>query len=140
MRFRLLEPQAVREPEGRQPVGDSVVDHLRDVALLSRHFRGKDSERLPGGPRMQILAGKEAVAQHRIPGDVRQDAQLDLAVVRAEQLPSRARNERLADLRAERRPDGDVLEIWIDRGEPAGGGDRLIERGVQTPVLAERRG
>ena len=88
---------------------------------------------------MQILAGEEAVAQHRVARDVRQDAQLDLAVVRAQEPPARPRNERLADFRAERRADGDVLQIGIDRRQTPGRGHRLIEGRVQAPVLAERR-
>ena len=89
---------------------------------------------------MQVLVGEEAVAQHRVARDVREHAQLDLAVVGAEQLPPGSRDECLANLRAQRSTDGDILKIRVDRGEAPGRRDGLIEGGVQPPILPQRGG
>src|SRR5581483_1678545 len=36
--------------------------------------------------------------------------------------------------------DGDVLEVWVGGGQPAGGGDRLVEFGVQLAVATAQQG
>ena len=59
-----------------------------------------------------------------------EDAQLDLAVVGAKQLPTLLGQEGLADLTAVGRADGDVLEVGIAAGEPSCGGHRLVEVGM----------
>ena len=47
---------------------------------------------------MDVLAVRERVDQHRIARHVGQQAQLDLGVVRHDELPAFARHERGADL------------------------------------------
>ena len=66
-------------------------------------------------------------------GDGGHDAELDLGVVAGEEgeLPF-PRDEGLADLAAGFGADGNVLEVGIGRGEAAGGGDELVEMGVDA--------
>ena len=70
-----------------------------------------------------------------VAGEVREQPQLDLRVVgRHEQLARRERHERLADLAAELRTHGDVLQVRVRRGQAAGRRDRLVEARVHAPV------
>ena len=80
---------------------------------------------------MNVLAIAEGLEQQRIVGEMRQQTQLDLRIVRHQQFPALARNESGADLAAQRGADGDVLQIGIRRRQPSGGRARLIEAGMQ---------
>jgi hypothetical protein len=65
---------------------------------------------------------------------------LDLAVVRGEQgLVPGPDHERAPDTAALLGPDRDVLQVRIGGGQPAGGRDHLVERGVDPAVLAGHR-
>ena len=70
------------------------------------------------------------------PGDVRQNAQLDLAVIRVYQHTARLCNKVGAQLTAQLGADGDVLQVGIVRGEPPGAGLGLVETGVDAAILA----
>ena len=72
--------------------------------------------------------------QQRIAAEVRQQAQLDLRVVGGEQLRARRGGKGGANLAAQLGADGNVLQIRIDRGEPAGGRGRGLKRGVHARV------
>ena len=68
-------------------------------------------------------------------GEVRHDPHLDLAVVGGHQaLEARADHEPLADPAALLGADRDVLQVGVGRGEPPGGRDQLVERGVDPAV------
>ena len=70
------------------------------------------------------------VARH-----VGEDPQLDLAVVRGDQRGvRRPGHERVPDPAAERRPDRDVLEVRVGRGQAPGGRHGLVEQRVEPPV------
>ena len=77
-----------------------------------------------------------ALQQARIAGQVRHDAQLDLRIVGGDQRVARRRDEGLADAPALRGADRDVLQIRIRRGQPAGGGHRLVIRGMDAARCA----
>ena len=84
---------------------------------------------------MEVCPAAERVDQVLVGRQVREQAQFDLGVVgRQEALAFRQRHEAGADLAAELGAHGDVLEVRIRRGQAAGGGDRLVERGVHAPV------
>ena len=81
--------------------------------------------------------GREGVDQRPLLRDVGEDAQLDLAVVGDQQhVPGRG-DEGAADALAQLGADGDVLQVGIGRGEPAGGRHRLVEAGVDAAVGAD---
>ena len=88
-----------------------------------------------GGLAVEVGAARERVAQVLVARDVGEDPQLDLAVVGGDQRQvRRTGHERAPDPPAERRPDRDVLEVRVRRGEPAGRGHGLVERGVEAAV------
>ena len=63
---------------------------------------------------------------------MRHQAQLDLVVVgREDDMPGRG-DEGVADAAAHLRADGDVLEVGVGGGEPAGGGNRHGIAGVDA--------
>ena len=91
---------------------------------------------------LEDLGGRRAVDVHvvgerrdqaLVAGQVRHDAQLDLGVVGSHQQVPLGRHEGLADAPAFRRAYGDVLQVRVRRGQPAGGGDGLVVRGMHPP-------
>ncbi len=74
----------------------------------------------------------ERVDQHRVLRHMREQAQLDLRVVRDDQLPAVARNERRPDFAPQLRLDGNVLQVGIGRRQPSGGRAGLVEAGVDA--------
>ena len=83
---------------------------------------------------MDVLVARERLAQHRLARDVGEDSKLDLAVVRGEEARALLRDERGADPPAERRPHRDRLQVRARGRQPAGGRDRLVDRGVEPSV------
>ena len=88
--------------------------------------------------RVDVLAARERLAQLRLAGDVREDPQLDLRVVGREQPVALLGDEGRADLAPELGADRDRLQVRVRRREPAGRGDRLVERRVQAAVGSPR--
>ena len=89
---------------------------------------------------MQVLPRREGLDQALVAGEVGHDPHLDLAVVRRHQrLVARADDERLPDPPALGGADRDVLQVRVGRGEPAGGGDRLLERRVDAAGVVDHR-
>ena len=107
--------------------------------LLVRRQRRERPEHLARGAVVDVLAAAEGVDQRLVLGEVREDPQLDLAVVGGEQHVPRFGHEGLADAPALRGADGDVLQVRVADGEPAGGGDGLVERRVDAAGLEDRR-
>src|SRR5262249_2440048 len=132
--------EILREAEGGDPVDDPEVDHLRDRAL-ARGERGRILvEDLGSSGPMDVLAALERLAQLRLAGDVREDAQLDLRVVAGEQPVAGLRNEGGPDLAAELSADGDRLQVRARRRQSPGRRDVLVDRRVQASVRADERG
>ena len=136
LRLLARDLQPVGEAEGREAVDDPVVDHLRLRARAGVELLGRDAEDRRGGRGVDVLAAAEDVLQHLLAGDVREHAQLDLRVVDREQHVARLGDEAGADLAPEPRADRDVLQVRVDRGEPAGRRVHLAERRVQAAVAA----
>src|SRR5262249_30770315 len=101
LRLLAWDLEVLREAERGDPVDDAEVDHLRHRALRRRQLRRLDAEHLDRGRRVDVLAALEGLAELRLAGDVGEDAQLDLRVVRREQLVPGLRDEGGADLAAE---------------------------------------
>ena len=79
---------------------------------------------------MHVVTAVVGLHQHRLAGEVGEDAQLDLGVVGAEQQPALLGQEGLADAAGELRAHRDVLQVGVAAAQPARGGDRLVEVGV----------
>ena len=84
---------------------------------------------------MEIRPGVERRYQVLVAGQMREQAQLDLRVVRRqEELALSQRHEATADLTAEIGAHRDVLQVRIGGGKATGCGDRLVELGVHAAV------
>jgi len=75
---------------------------------------------------VNVLVACERREQAFVAGQVRHDPQLDLRVIRCEQLESGRRDERLADAAAFGGADRDVLKIRVRRGQPPRSRDGLV--------------
>ena len=120
LRLLARDLEVLREAERRDAVDDPEVDHLGDVALVLRQRRRVLAEHLRGRRRVDVLVPRERLAQPRLAGDVREDAQLDLAVVGRDQAVSLLGDERGADLAPELGADRDRLQVRVRRREAAG--------------------
>ena len=80
---------------------------------------------------MDIAAGEERLHERFVAGDMGQQSQLDLRIVRSDESPPLSRHEAAPDIAAELSANRNVLEIGIRRRQPAGARDGLIERRVQ---------
>ncbi len=98
---------------------------------------GVDPEDARGRGPVDVLALPERLDQTRVAGEVREQPQLDLAVVGRQEAPALLRDEGTSDLAALFRADRDVLEVGIARGQPTGGRARLVERRVDPTRLAD---
>ena len=125
-----------REAEVAHSVDDPEVEHLGDVALLTRDVLLLDAEASGRGAAMDIGTGAERIEQRGILRHVREHTQLDLRVVRGhEHHVRRAGDERVADPASERRADRDVLQVRPAAREPSRSGDGLVEGRVDAPCL-----
>ena len=84
---------------------------------------------------MDVLAAGETFFQGRNVGDMGQQPQLDLRVVRADQHIARFGDEGVADAAAFLGADRDVLQVRIGRGQPPGLRDRHRVAGVHAAGL-----
>ena len=84
---------------------------------------------------MNVLAIAECLHEHRILRKMCHHAQLDLRVVRGEQIFSLFGNERRPNLTAQFAANRNVLQIRIARAEPPGGGAGLRKTSVQASRL-----
>ena len=66
-----------------------------------------------------------------------QDPQLDLAVVRIHQDPTRLGDEHPPQLAPQLRADGDILQIWVRRRQASCGGDGILERRMNAPIRGD---
>ena len=126
--------EVLGEAERRDPVDDPEVDHLRDVALGTRQRRRILAEHLGRRCRVDVVPPLERLPQHRLARDVREDAQLDLAVVGRHEPAALLGDERRPDLAAELGADRDRLQVGVGRRQPAGCGNGLVERRVEAAV------
>ncbi len=122
-------------PKSTEAVGDPEVDHLGHRALAEGHLGRVLVEHERGRLAVEVGVAGEGVPEVLVARHVGQDPQLDLAVVGGDEgQVVGARHEGAPDPPAERRPDRDVLEVRVGRGQAPGRGDGLVERGVETAV------
>src|SRR5204863_1061123 len=95
----------LREPERRDPVEDGVVGALGDGPLERAHVARRDLEDLGGGARVDVLTTTERLDDRFLAGEMREDAQLDLRIVRGHELPAVLRDEGGADAPPQLRAD-----------------------------------
>ena len=100
--------------------------------MVGRDEEWRNAENLRSGQSVNVVAAAEGFDQQRVPGEVRQQAQLDLRVIGSHQHMARFSDESCANLAAQFGADGNVLQVGIGRGQAACRRSRLIVRGVQT--------
>src|SRR5204862_8305967 len=101
------ELEVPREAEGGDAVEDPEVEQLCNIACVLRERGRSLAEHLGGRARMDVLPAREGLAQLRRPGDMREDAQLDLRVVGRDEAKAGLGDERTSDFAAELGADRD---------------------------------
>ena len=124
------DPELPGEGKRALSVQRGEVDGLRLAPLLGRHVVEGNVEDDCCRLLVDVDPLVERPHQRLIPGEVRQDAQLDLGIVRPVEEVTVGGNESLTNLPTQLGTYRDVLEIWIARRKPPGGRHRLIEAGV----------
>ena len=130
-----IDAQRSRQSKWRLPVHDPEVHRLGVAPHLGSHHQWRHAEDFGGRSRVNIFAAAKCVHQNRIVRHVRQQAQLDLRIVRHHQLPAFARHKGGANLTAQRGADRNILQIRIRRRQPPRRRAGLIERGVNAAGL-----
>ena len=131
--FLSRDAKSLRQSKRGHAVGDAVVDHLAALAHLGCHLALRHAEDPRRGGHMNVRAALERVDHRGLATQRGDNAQFNLRVIRGQQqviVP--ARHERLAYLLAESRTNRNVLQVWILRVQPPGGGGQLVEGGVDA--------
>src|SRR5690348_11278730 len=81
-RFLLFNLQILREAERRKPVDDSEVNHFCGAAMLGSLRKRSGAENFLRCAGMNVLALAERLDKNRILREMRENAQLDLRIVR----------------------------------------------------------
>ena len=83
---------------------------------------------------MYVFPCEEGIFHSLIPGDVSEQTEFNLAVIRVYQDVSRSSHKHLAYLTAQLTPHGNILQVRLSRGETARGSDGHLEIRVYAPV------
>ncbi len=129
------------ERERLLSVEQRVVDDLRAAAKLVGVEAARGAEHLECRAVVDVLAVAERVDERLLPGEVGEDAQLDLRVVGRDEHVARLGHECPPDLPADVGPDGDVLEVGVAAAQAPGRGHCLVEARVHAARVGmnERR-
>ncbi len=130
--FRQGQLGGAGEPKGAHAINQPKVDGFGVPALVFIHLFQRDVINRGGGGGMNILPLAERFQHGFILRNMRHDAQFNLRIVNRDQPGARRGDKALTHASAKLRPRGDVLQVRILRGNPPGGGARLIERGVNS--------
>jgi len=133
LRLRLTHSRLTGKPLGTHAVDHAEVDRLAQSALIGAHRVFVEQQ--TRGQRMHVVAVPVGLLEHFLPGEMGEDAQLDLRVVSTEQRPVLLWQEGLADASAVFRANGDVLQVGVAAAEATGGGHGLVEIRVHTAGL-----
>ena len=108
------DPQFFGEAVGAHPIDDPEVDRFHRTAHLGRHVLLRHAVDERGGVAVDVAVVLEHVDQRRVMRQVRQNAQLNLGIIRRHQDPPRlSGDEGLANLPAQLGLHGDVLKIRL---------------------------
>ena len=127
--------QLVGEAECRDAVDDAEIDRLGAAADVGRHVLDRHAEHFRRGHRVDVDALLERGAQRRHVGDFREQPQLDLRIIRRDQLVAGGCDEGAADLAAVLGTHRDVLKVGFVRRQPPRRGRRQRIGGVDTMGL-----
>jgi hypothetical protein len=113
--------QRLAEPTVPLTVNHPEIHGLCSRPVFARELFFAQLENFERGTGVNVLAGAKSVQQHRILRQMREDAQLDLRVIRAHEHVAGGRDERLTDLASELGANGNVLQIRVGRRQASGG-------------------
>ncbi len=119
--------EPVGQPEPGKAIDDPEVDHLRAGALGVVDLVRLDVEDLGGRCAMDVKALAEEALQHLVLSHLRQDPELDLAVVGRNHQVSLAGHEATPDRASQLGPDGNVLQVGVGAGQTAGRRGGLVK-------------
>ena len=123
---------ALGQTESRDAIDDTEVGGFCLAALVARHFFQRFVEDACSRGRMNVFSGVEVLNHLLVAAEMRHDAQLDLRVVGREENAARLRHKGFSDFATVVATHRNVLQVRIARGEASGGGNGLIERGVDA--------
>ena len=86
---------------------------------------------------MNVLSRSIRLDQLLIPGQMRQDPQLDLGVVRIHQHTVLLRHKYLADPSSQFHAHGNILQIWLRRTDSSRGRYGLVKVGVDPIIFPD---
>ena len=130
--FLARDAELIGEPERRDAIDDAEIDRLGAAAHFARHVLDRHAEHFRRRHGMNVEAVAERFFQRCDVGDLGQQSQLDLRVVRRDELLTLVGDEGAADLAALFRADRNVLQVRLGRRQPAGGRRRQRVRRVNA--------
>ena len=113
LRIAAADAELPRQAKGRHAVNKSEVDRLGRAPLVRSDPIERSGKNFRCSRLVDIAILGEGGEQARIPGQVRHDAQLDLRIVRRDQLGPGPCHKGLTDAPPFRSTDRDVLKIRI---------------------------
>src|SRR5215469_14748114 len=113
--------ELVCETKGGNAVDDAKIDRFGAAADLAWHVLDRYAEHFRRGHGVDVELLAERFAQLFDVGDLGEDPQLDLRIIRGDELVTRRRNEGAANLAAVLGADRNVLQIRLRGRQPAGG-------------------
>ena len=130
--------ETTAQSEGLHAVSESVGDGLGLFALLGEHVGRRTAKDRRGDRAVHVFVRGEGREQSGVLGEVRQDAQFDLVVVRDREFPPLARQEGVAQSTSFLGAHRDVVQVRSVRGESPGARHHLVERRVDATVGLDR--
>ena len=127
-----------RQPKTADAVNQPEVHRLGPAAQGGSHLRKGHVEDLAGGAGVDVLPRAEGLHQGLVPGEVRHEPQLNLAVVRVQEHPALSRHKGPANLPALGGAHGNVLQIRLAGGDAPGGRGHLVKGGMDAPLGAHQ--
>ena len=135
LRLGPRDAQVARKTEARDAVDHPEIDRLGLPPHFGRHLVERHVEHFQRGGGVDVLPLLERLFQRVDPGDVRQNPQLDLAVIEADQHAARLGDEGFANAPPILGAHGDVLQVRVGRGQPPGVRPRDGIGGVDAPRI-----
>ena len=127
----------LRQRKRRNPVHDAEVDRFGPAAKQMAHLFQWDAEDLGRRHRVEVFSRKERFPHGGVAGDMRQQPQFDLAVVRIDQNLSFRSGKHRPNPGAKLLTDRNVLKVRFCRGKAAGCGHGHLEAGMDSPIRAD---
>ena len=119
LRLAPRDPQVAGQAKAGNAVDHAEIDRLGLPSHVRRHLVQRHVEHFRCRRGVNVFAVAERLFHRLDPGDMRENAQFDLAVVERDQNLALRRDEGFADAAPFFRADRDVLKVRVGRGQPA---------------------